>query len=133
MKGLLRVFVFHLAALWLTTQWLTGLTISGGWQTYFFAGFVLGLLNMLLKPILKLLFFPVNAVTLGLFSIVINAAVFFLFLQLVPQVSISAWTFPGVELLGFSLPAQEIPFFGVVLLASFSISIVTNFLMYLVK
>lgn len=133
MKGLLRVFLFHLAALWLTTRFISGLKIAGGWQTYFLATIILALLNMLLKPILKLLFFPVNALTLGLFSLVINAGVFFLFLQLVPEVTISAWTFPGIEVLGTNIPSQEMPFLGVLLIASLSISVITNFFTYLVK
>lgn len=133
MKGLLRVFLFHLAALWLTTLWISGLKIAGGWRTYFLAAIILALLNILLKPVLKLLFFPVNALTLGLFTIVINGAVFYLFLQLVPEAMISAWIFPGFNQFGVSLPAQEIPFIGVLMIVSLSISVITGFFTYLVK
>lgn len=41
----------------------------------FGAALVLGLLNRVLKPILSLLALPINLLTLGLFSFVINAAV----------------------------------------------------------
>jgi len=40
------------------------------------AAFVIGLLNAILKPILSLLFFPLTILTLGLFSLVINALMF---------------------------------------------------------
>ena len=38
-----------------------------------FAGLLLGLLNFLVKPIVKLLSLPINVLTLGLFNIIINA------------------------------------------------------------
>lgn len=36
---------------------------------------VLGVMNAVVKPILKLISFPINALTLGLFTLVINVAV----------------------------------------------------------
>ncbi|UQS81686.1 phage holin family protein [Bombilactobacillus folatiphilus] len=43
------------------------------WLTAVIAGFVLVLLNMTIKPILKIVSFPITFLTFGLFSIVINA------------------------------------------------------------
>ncbi|HYD34784.1 MAG TPA: phage holin family protein [Vitreimonas sp.] len=45
---------------------------------------VLGLVNTFIRPILKLLTFPINFVTLGLFSLVINAALVMLVAAIVP-------------------------------------------------
>lgn len=39
----------------------------------FLAGLLLGLFNLLIKPIIKILSLPINILTLGLFNIVINA------------------------------------------------------------
>ena len=39
----------------------------------FLAGLLLGLFNLLVKPIIKVLSLPINILTLGLFNIVINA------------------------------------------------------------
>jgi len=39
----------------------------------FLAGFILGLVNTFIRPIIKLLAIPVNILTLGLFNIIINA------------------------------------------------------------
>ncbi len=39
---------------------------------------VLGILNIIVKPILKILGFPLTVITLGLFSLIINAAVVYL-------------------------------------------------------
>lgn len=43
------------------------------WLTALGAAFVLALLNMLIKPILLLLTLPLNIMTFGLFTIIINA------------------------------------------------------------
>lgn len=56
--------------------WLVpGFSVNGGWKEYILAGLVLALLNMLVKPILKLISLPLIVVTLGLFSVVINMAI----------------------------------------------------------
>lgn len=44
----------------------------------FLAGLILGLLNLLIKPIIKILSLPINILTLGLFNIVINAGILWL-------------------------------------------------------
>ncbi len=45
---------------------------------YLFIGLVFGIVNALVKPIVKLLSLPVTVLTLGLFTIVINAAMLWL-------------------------------------------------------
>lgn len=52
---------------------------------------ILGLLNMLIKPILVLLTLPINILTLGLFTVVINAIILQLALKIVPGVSSSSF------------------------------------------
>jgi putative membrane protein len=48
---------------------------------------ILGLLNMLVKPFLVLLTLPINILTLGLFTFVINALMLQLALKIVPGVN----------------------------------------------
>src|SRR3989344_4629866 len=128
MKSILRVYVFHLLALGGVAMLLgDSFRISGSFINVLIAAGVLALLNLLLKPILKLLFFPVNALTLGLFSLVINTGVFYLFVRLVPEVTITAWVFPGFNFQGLHLPQQEIPFILILFLASLTTSLITSF------
>ena len=49
-----------------------GFIIQGDWKALVFAGLVLGLLNISLKPVIKTLTFPLILLTLGLFNLVIN-------------------------------------------------------------
>jgi putative membrane protein len=55
-------------------QWLvSGFVVTGGLKEYFLAALVLALLNLLVRPLLKLISLPLIILTLGLFTIVINA------------------------------------------------------------
>ena len=51
---------------------LPGVHVSNFWAAFFTAA-VLGILNALIKPILIILTLPINILTLGLFTLVINA------------------------------------------------------------
>ena len=134
MKSLLRIYIFHLIALFLTTELLGGsFTIEKKLEIWLMAATVLALLNVLVKPILNLRFLPIRALTLGLFSLVINAGVFYVFIKLTPQVSITAWRFPGFSLQNFTISAYELPMWGTLLVASLLVSIITNFFAYLVE
>ena len=47
------------------------------WYGYVILGFIFGILNAVIKPILKFLTCPLIALTLGLFTLVINTAMFY--------------------------------------------------------
>lgn len=51
-----------------------GFALTQQWEIFLVLGIVLGLLNYFLKPLLKALALPLEIVTLGLFTIVINMA-----------------------------------------------------------
>ena len=54
---------------------------------------VLGLINMFLKPIIFILTLPITVVTLGIFSLVINACMILLAAKIVPGFSVAGfWT-----------------------------------------
>lgn len=50
---------------------------------------VLALLNLILRPILQVIAFPLTCLTLGIFSLIVNAAVFHLASRLSEDVTIS--------------------------------------------
>lgn len=56
-----------------------------------FAALVLGLLNVLVKPILKLLTFPITLITFGLFSIIINGFMLIIVPRFVSGVTVNGF------------------------------------------
>jgi putative membrane protein len=85
MQSFVMRVVINTLALWLVSALFPSLIYfqQGGAADYLIAGLVLGLVNAVLRPILVVLTLPINILTLGLFTLVINAIV----LQLV-----AAWT-----------------------------------------
>ncbi len=62
----------------LFSAWIVPGVHLGGFLSAMLAVFLIGLLNLLVKPILILLTLPITFLTLGLFLIVINAVTFWL-------------------------------------------------------
>ena len=71
MKFLIKWLISTIAIL-ITAYLLTGVVVEG-FVAAIIAALVLGLINAFLKPILIILTLPINILTLGLFTLVINA------------------------------------------------------------
>ena len=70
--GILIRWFFLTAAVAIASYLIDGIEVSGFWSA-FFAAAILGILNAVFRPILILLTLPINVLTLGLFTFVINA------------------------------------------------------------
>jgi len=69
MRWAITAFALFVAA-WL----VPGISVdSGGWVIYAAMAVILGLVNAIVRPVLKLLTCPLIVLTLGLFTLVINA------------------------------------------------------------
>ena len=75
MKLVLRFLVIALAV-WLVAAYVPGVTVREGLDSYLWIAAIFAAVNLLVKPVLKLLSFPLLLLTLGLFLVVINAAMF---------------------------------------------------------
>lgn len=50
-----------------------GISIEGGWLNIAILALIFGVINAIIKPIVKVLSFPFILITLGLFTLVVNA------------------------------------------------------------
>lgn len=130
MKYLIRVFLFNVFALWLSSQILPTLTAPGGAGTILFAGLVLSILMLIVKPILKILFIPINILTFGLLSWIINVIVIYLLTVFVPEIHVNLWVFPGGSWAGFVIPQIHFTYFTALTASSLLITIITDVLHY---
>lgn len=73
MRGLIFRWIVSAVALWLTSLVVRGIQVDGVWALAF-AAVTIGILNAVIRPVLFLLTLPINLLTLGLFTFVINAA-----------------------------------------------------------
>lgn len=78
------------AGLGLAAVWLDGVHVAQA-STLFWAALLLGIANSVVRPVLILLTLPATVLTLGLFLLVINAA----------MLGLVSWILPGFALDGF--------------------------------
>jgi len=74
MKGIFLRWLILTFSIIATSYLIEGIQVSG-FLSAFFAAAILGILNAFFRPILLLLTLPVNILSLGLFTFVINAIV----------------------------------------------------------
>ncbi|MBI2613331.1 MAG: phage holin family protein [Candidatus Levybacteria bacterium] len=133
MKSIVRRIVFYAVGLFLTGQILQGLQVSGGLQTYIVGGIVLSALFMIVKPVLSIVTLPLNIITLGLFSFLINAIILYLLTVFVVDISITAFEFQGFTLAGFVVPKFHVNNFFAFIFTSVVLSLIVGFLRWLTK
>lgn len=71
MRLLLRI-ALNAVAVWLTFWLIDGLEWGGDLWALLGIAVILGLVNAFIRPVVKLLALPIRALTLGLFTLVIN-------------------------------------------------------------
>lgn len=81
MKIIIRIVVTAILVL-LIAHFMAGVKVAS-FGTSLLVAFVLGLLNVFIKPVLVLFTFPVTVLTFGLFLLVINALLILLCSQIV--------------------------------------------------
>lgn len=77
MVHLLVKLVINAVALWAAAEFIPGIR-AGGPGSLLLMAVIFGLVNALIRPILKLLSCPVILLTLGLFTLVLNALMLWL-------------------------------------------------------
>ncbi|HQY31139.1 MAG TPA: phage holin family protein [Thermomicrobiales bacterium] len=90
---ILRAFAYSIGSI--VAVLAAGTLLPPDWVTYdgqqavVLFGLVLGLLSTFLKPMLSALTMPISCLTFGVFSVILNGALFWLAAQLVPGMSVS--------------------------------------------
>jgi putative membrane protein len=77
MPFLIRLLV-NAAALWVATRLVPGVSFDGGALPFLGVALVFGVVNAFIRPLLKILTFPLILVTLGLFALVVNGLMLWL-------------------------------------------------------
>ncbi|MGO9802973.1 MAG: phage holin family protein [Steroidobacteraceae bacterium] len=89
MTGFLLRAVIAAIGLWLASRYVPGVRIDNV-TTLLLAGVLLGVVNAIVRPVAFILTLPITILTLGLFLLVVNAA----------MVALVAWLLPGFHLYG---------------------------------
>lgn len=90
MKFVIQILINALA-IFLADYLLPGFVFEGDLLTLLIAGLILGLINVFIRPILKLISLPLIIVSLGFFSIIINIGLLWLVEYFVAELTITGW------------------------------------------
>lgn len=92
-KFIAQIFV-NAVAIFLADYLIPGFDFSGDILTLFIAGLILGLINVILRPILRFISAPFILLSLGLFLIIINIGLLWLLEYLVDELTITGiWSY----------------------------------------
>jgi len=83
MLNLIFRLVINAIAVWVAAQFVTGIDLTETAVNIGMVAVILGLINALIRPVFKLLTCPLQILTLGLFTFVINALMLMLTAYLV--------------------------------------------------
>ncbi len=90
MQGLVIRMLVAMLGLFLASKLLPGVSIHGT-GTFILAAILLGIVNAVVRPIAFVLTLPLTIVTLGLFLLVLNAAMFGLVAALLDNFAVSGF------------------------------------------
>jgi len=117
MRKLVLRWVINAAAVYAAIWAVQGIRAEGGPITYFAMALILGLVNAIIAPVIKLLTCPLILLTLGLFTLVINGAMLLLASSIASGLG-----------LAFQVDDFAAAFFGalVISVVSFGLSVLTG-------
>ena len=78
LRRLILAIGINAAALWAAAALVDGIQLSEQLEEVFVVATIFGLVNIFIKPVIKFFAFPVILITLGLFTLVINAGMLML-------------------------------------------------------
>ncbi len=90
-------FLGTAAAVFLTINIVSGISVDGGWVTILLVALVWSAISLVIKPVLQILALPITILTFGIFALIINAFLFWLVSAIVPGFTVGG---PVAALLG---------------------------------
>lgn len=92
MRKLLLALGINAAALWAAAELVAGIRLGDRFEEVVVVAAVFGLVNIFIKPVVKFFAFPAILVTLGLFTLVINAGMLMLAGWLADSLAVAGFT-----------------------------------------
>jgi len=114
MKGFLIRLIINSVALYAAISIMDGHGLTAStevWYSYVILGFIFGVVNALLRPLIKVLTCPLIMLTLGLFTLLINTGMFYL----------SGWLSTSIVGFGFTIDTFWGAFFGAMITSIVSV------------
>lgn len=128
MRHYIKSFLITIASFYITVTAIPALAIGNDLKNVILFIGGLWIISQIIKPIFSLVLLPVNILTFGLVSLLINIAFVFALLNFLPGFSISAYHFPGATIQGVIFPPVSFNQIYTVLLIAASITLLQKIL-----
>lgn len=126
MKHFFRIFIFSFFAMFITSYWNRGFILPVYAFEFAKGALALTILFVLVRPLLKIIFLPLNLLTFGLFSFFLYVFCLHMLASVYGMFVIKAWQFDGISLFIVSIPKTYISYISNLVLSSFSLSSIIN-------
>ena len=84
--------------------------------------------NLIIHPVFSIILLPINIITFGLLSLILNIVLIFVLTKFLPSFAIAAYNFPGVNIQGFIIPPVSLNQIETLLAVAIIITIVQKIL-----
>jgi len=108
MEILIKLLI-NILSLMIVVFFIPGINIDR-WQTFGIVGLFLVIINTYLKPLIIILTLPLNIISLGLFTLIINGSIFYIISKLIKGFSINSFWNAFLGALIFSITSFILTF-----------------------
>lgn len=112
---------------------IPGLTVENSLDGLLLVTLVLSVMNLFVKPLLKVLSLPIEVATLGIFTVVINTVILLLVDYFLQPLKITSFWFPGLTYGPLIIAPMRVPALLTAIISSALISTFSSLLMWLTK
>ncbi len=133
MKSIVKKILIVFISLYSLTQIIDQITINSGWYGLFYGSVILGAFYWILKPILGIILFPINMITLNLTSWLIDIIIFYIWTLTFPMIRISDWQFPGINIGSLIIFPYEFTGWQIYLVSAILLSLLLKFYRWLLN
>lgn len=133
MRFLIKKYIINTISVYLISQLISAVVITGEGYALLYSSLILSLLLLLVKPIINLIMFPLNLITLNLSSWIINIIIVYLWIILVPGITINYWQFTGGNFGWLILSPMTFSRWQVIILTGILLTLTIRFLNWILK
>lgn len=104
MRHYLKTIIIAVISFYVASNFIPTISLGPNPQNVFIVIGGILITQLVLHPIFSLIFLPINIITLGSVSLILNLALIYGYTRFLPGFSISPYNFPGANIQGFIVP-----------------------------
>jgi len=132
-KRILKSFIIYFICFVLAWQYLPGVVLSGNFEVLFIVSAIYTILNLILKPLLKIIMLPINIFTLGIFGWIVCVILFVLTTLYVDGFEVVEFLFTGINTSYGEIKEFQVSKFFSYICSSFFIVFTQRILRFILK